>query len=110
MAIRDAEAQGATQDGTLQKSDAKSILQLEEQAIEEENKSQLDFLSACKTSLQASPAELCSMLVASYQVLMGQVPMSLPCNPSQGASSSEQVAAPVAPLSPAFEPSPRPKW
>ena len=109
MAIRDAEAEGATQDGTLQKSHAKSILHLKEQAIEEENKSQLDFLSACQTALLASPVELCSMLVASYQVLMGQELMSLLCNQSQGASSSEQVPVPVAPPSPAPEPLPRPK-
>ena len=50
------------------------------------------------------------MLVASYQVLMGQVPMSLPCNQSQGASFSEQVPAPVAPSLPAPGPMPRPKW
>ena len=33
-------------------------------------------------SLQASPAELHNTLVTSYQVLMGQVPMSLRYNPS----------------------------
>ena len=109
-AIRDVEARGASQAGSLQKSHAKSILHLKEQAIEEENKSQLDFLSACQTALQASPVELCSMLVASYQVLMGQAPMSLPFSPSQGASSSEQVPVPMAPSSPAPEPLPRPKW
>ena len=51
MSIRDTEAQGASQDGTLQKSHARFILLLEEQAIEEENKSQLDFLSACQAAL-----------------------------------------------------------
>ena len=95
--IRDTEAQEASQDGTLQKLHAKSILCLEEQASEEEKKSQLDFLSACQTALQASPVELCSMVVASYQVLMGQALMSLPFSPSQGASSSEQVPAPWLP-------------
>ena len=110
MAIRDAEAWGATQDSTLQKSYAKSILYLEEQDLEEENKSQLKFLSVCQTALLASPAELCSMLVASYQVLMGQALMSLPCNPSQGASSSAQVPSPMAPPSPAPKPLPRPNW
>ena len=77
MAIRDAETQGASQASSLHLLHAKSIQQLEKQAIEEENKSQLKFLSACQTTLQASPAELHGMLVASYQVLMGQVPMSL---------------------------------
>ena len=91
-------------------SHAKSILHLQEQAIEEENKSQLNFLSICQTALQASPAELHSMPVASYQVLMGQALMSLPFSPPQGASSPEQVSAPMAPSSPAPEPWPRPKW
>ena len=100
----------SAQDSTLQKSHAKSILHLEEQAIEEENKSQLDFLSVCQTALWASPAELHSMQVASYQVLMGQMQMSLLFNPSEGASSSEQVPTPMASFSPAPEPSPRPKW
>ena len=93
MAMRDAEAWGAIQDGTLQKSHAEFMLCLEEQAIEEENKSQLDFLSTCQATLPASPAELHNTLVAPYQVLMGQVPMSLPYDPSQWASSSEQVPA-----------------
>ena len=57
----------------------------------------------------SSPAEMHNMLVASYQVLMEQVPMSLPYNPSQAASSSEQVPTPVAPSPPAPEPMPRPK-
>ena len=51
MAIRDAEAQGASQPSSLQRLHAKSIQCLEEQAIEEESKSQLDLLSACQTTL-----------------------------------------------------------
>ena len=109
MAIRGTEVPGVSQAGSLQQSHAKSILCLEEQAIEKENKSQLDFLSICQTALQASPAELHSTLVASYQVLMGQVLMSLLFSPSQGASSSEQVPAPMALSPPAPESLPRPK-
>ena len=109
MAIRDAETWGASQAGSLQLLHAKSIQHLEEQAIEEENKSQLDFLSACQTAIWASPAELCSMLVASYQVLMGQVLMSLLFSLSQEASSSEQVPVPMGPSPPVPECSPRPK-
>ena len=109
-AIRDTEAPGASQASSLQKSHAKSILHLEGQAIEEQNRSQLDFLSACQTALRASPAELHSTLVAPYQVLMGQLPMSLLLNPSQAASSSEPAPIPKAPSPPALEPSPRPKW
>ena len=73
-----------------------------------------------KISLTSSPLarllyepalqKLCSMLVASYQVLMGQVLTSLLCNPSQGASSSDPTPAPTASSLPAPEPTPRLKW
>ena len=46
-----------------------TIQHLEEQAIQEEGKSQIDhFLSACQAALQASPVELRGMLVASYHL------------------------------------------
>ena len=89
-------AWGASQADSLQWLHAKSLQHLEEQAIEEENKSQLNFLSTCQTALWASPVELHSMLVASYQVLIGQAPMSLLFSLSQGASSSDQVPTPMA--------------
>ena len=50
------------------------------------------------------------MLVASYHVLIGQAPTSHLFNLSQGALSTEQVFAPVAPSPPAPGHSPRPKW
>ena len=66
---------------SLQWRHAKSIQHLEEQAIQEEGKSQLDFLFACQAAIQASPVELCGMLVASYHILMGQAPMAPPIYP-----------------------------
>ena len=93
MGFRDAESQGASQADLLHWSHAKSIQHLEEQAIEEESKSQLDFLSSCQAALWASPVKLHSMLVASYHILVGQTLMPYPFNLSQGASSSEQVSA-----------------
>ena len=108
-AVRDAETWGASQADSLHQSHAKSIQHLEEQAIEEESKSQLDFLSACQAALQASPVELHSALLASYHVLMGQALTSHPFNLPQGASSSEQVSAPMAPSPPVPEHSPKPK-
>ena len=110
MAVRDVEAPVASQADSLHWSHAKSIRHLEEQAIEEESKSQLNLLSACQAALQASPVELCSVLVASYHLLLGQTLMSHPFSLSQGASSSEQVSAPVAPFPLVPEHSPRPKW
>ena len=108
-AIRDAEAQGASLDDSLICSHAKSIQHLEEQAIEEESKSQLDFLSACQAALQASSVELHSTLVASYHVLMGQALMPHPYSLSEEASSTEQVSTPVASSPPEHECSSRPK-
>ena len=62
-----------SQADSLQQRHAKSIQHLEEQVIQEEGKSQLDFLSTCQATIQASPVELHShALVASYNVLMGQ--------------------------------------
>ena len=46
-AIREAEAQGASQASSIQQSHAKGIQCLEEEAIEEESKGQLNFLSGC---------------------------------------------------------------
>ena len=71
----------------------------EEQVIQEEGKSQIDFLSACKAALQASPAELRGTLVGSYHILMGQAPMFHPFTLSQGGSPIEQPSAPAAPPS-----------
>ena len=108
--VREAEAWGATQADSLHQTHTKSIQQLEEQAIQEEGKSQLDFLFTCQSAIQASPVELHGMLVASYHVLMGQIPMSHPFTLSPGAPSTEQASAPVGPSSPAPECSPQPKW
>ena len=107
-AIRDAEIQGASQGDSLQLRHAKTVQHLEEQVIQEDGKSQIDFLSACQAAIQDSPVELQGMLVASYHVLMGQTPTSQPFTLSQGASPTEQPSAPVAP-SPVPEHLPRPK-
>ena len=77
-AIRDAENQGASQAKSLHRQHAKAVWDLEEQVILEEGRSQADFLSTCQATIHASPVELKGMLVASYHLLMGQAPMSLP--------------------------------
>ena len=53
-AIREAEAQGTSQASSIQQSHAKGIQHLEEEAIEEESRGQLNFLSACQAPLEAS--------------------------------------------------------
>ena len=108
-AIRDVETWGASQADSLHWRHAKTIQHLEEQVIQEEGKSQIDFLSACQAALQASPIELRGTLLASYHILMGQAPTSHPFTLLQGASLIEQLSAPVAPSFPVPEDSPRPK-
>ena len=109
VAIRDAETWGSSQAKSLHRQHAKTTQDLEEQVIQEEGRSQTDFLSACQASLHASPVELRGMLVASYDILMGQAPTSHPFTLSQGASPVEQLSTPAAPPMPAPEQSPRPK-
>ena len=109
VAIRDAETWGASQAKSLHRQHAKTIQDLEEQVIQEEGRSQTDFLSACQAALHASPVELKGMLVASYHILLGQAPTSHPFTLSQGASPAEQQSAPAAPPTPAPKQSPRPK-
>ena len=107
--IRDAEARGTSQADSLHQTHTKSIQHLEEQAIQEESKSHLDFLFVCEAAIQGSPVELHGMLVASYHILMGQAPTFHLFNLSQGASTV-QVSAPVAPSPLAPGHSPRLKW
>ena len=109
MAIRDAETKRASQAESLHRQHAKTIQDLEKQVIQEECRSQTDFLSACQAALHASPVELKGMLVASYHILMGQAPMSHPFTLSQGASPAEQPSTPAEPPVPVPEQSPRPK-
>ena len=108
-AIMEAEAWGASQVGSLQQLHAKTIQCLEEEAIKEESKGQFNFISTCQAALWASPSELCGMLVASYHILLGHVPMSHPFSTSQGASPSGQGSAPGAPSPSAPKFSPRSK-
>ena len=111
-AIREAEAWGASQASSIQQSHAKGIQHLEE-AIEEKSKGQLNFLSTCQATLEASPLKSCGMLLASYQVLLGHTPMSHLFSIPQVASPSQQGSAPGASSPSAHtapRPSPRPKW
>ena len=96
-AIREAEAQGASEAGSLQQLHAKTIQHLEAEPIKEESKGQLNFFSACQTSLWSSPPELCGMLVASYHISLGHALTSHPYSLSKGASPSGQGSASRAP-------------
>ena len=107
-AIREAEAQGTSQASSFQQSQVKGIQHLEEEAIEKESKGQLKFLSACQATLEASPLKSCSMLLASYQVLLGHMPMSHLFSIPQGAFHSQQGLAPGVSF-PSAHTTPRPK-
>ena len=85
-AIREAEALGASQASCIQQSYTKGIQHLEEEAIEEESKGQLNFLSTCQAALDASPLKFCGMLLASCHVLLGHTSMSHLFHIPQGAS------------------------
>ena len=95
-AIREAEAWGAFQASSIQQSHAKGIQCLEEKAIEEESKDQLNLLSTCQATLEASLLKSCGVLLASYQVLLGHTPMSHLFNIPQGASPSQKGPTPRA--------------
>ena len=82
---------------------------LEAQVIQEESRSQADFLSSYQAALYASPAELKSALMASYHVLLGQAPPSHPFALSQRASPVEEQSTSATPPTPVPKQSPRPK-
>ena len=86
-------AWGASQASSIQQSHAKGIQCLEEEAIEEESKGQLNFPSACQATLEASPLKSCGELLASYQVLLDHTLMSHLFSISQGGSPSQQGSA-----------------
>ena len=105
-AIKEVEALRSSQASSIQQSHAKGIQHLEEEAIKEESKGQLNFLSTCQATLEASPLESCGMLLASYQVLMGHTLTSHLFNIPQGVSPSQQGPTPWAssPSAPGLSP------
>ena len=109
MDIRDAETQRASQAKLLQREHGKVMQDLEMQAIQKEGRSQTNFLSACQAALYTNPAEIKGMLVASYNVLLGQAPMSHPFSLSQRTSPMEEQSASAGPPMPVPKQSPRPK-
>ena len=86
--IRDAKALWACHAEVLQREHGNIMQDLEMQPIQEESKVQADFLSPCQAALYASPAELKSTLVTSYNFLLRQTPLSHPFVPLQRASPS----------------------
>ena len=107
--IRDAEAWRASQAKLLQREHGNIMWGLEMRAIQEESRSQANFLSPWQAALYTSPAELKSTLVASYHLLLGQTPPSHPFILLQRASPVEEQPASAASPTPVPKQSPRPK-
>ena len=103
LAIWEMESWGDAQACSIQQSHAEDIQHLEEESLEEERRGQLNFLSTCQATLDASPPEYCGTLIALYHLLLGCVPIfnlfTIPPGPSppwQG--SIPGVPSPSAPL------------
>ena len=108
-AIRGIKAQRASQAEKLQREHGNIMQDLEMQAIQEEGKSQANFLPACQAALYTSPPELKSALAISYYILLGQIPPLPPFVLSQRASPVEEQPASATPPTPAPKQSPRPR-
>ena len=109
MAIRYAEAQKASQAELLQKEHGNSMWDLERQVIQEEVRSQANFLSTYQAAMCASPMALKNALVTSCHILLGQTPPSPPFILLQRTSPVEEQLASAAPPTLVPEWSPWPK-
>ena len=94
----------ASQAELLQKEHGKIMWDLERQVIQEEVRSQADFLFTCQAPMCTSPMALKNAMVTSYHILLGQTPPSPPFVLSQRTSPVEEQLAPAAP------PTLVPKW
>ena len=97
MAIRDAEAHKATQAKLLQNEHGNIMWDLERQVIQEEVRSQADFLSTCQAIMCTCPVELKDAVATSYHVLLGKTPPSPPFILLQRASPVEEQPASATP-------------
>ena len=97
LAIQEVESWGATQACSIQQSHAKDIQHLKEESLEEERRDQINFLSACQAALKASPPKSHGILIASYHLLLGHMPMSNLFTIPPGACASQQGSIPGVP-------------
>ena len=109
MAIRAAEARKASHTELLQKEHGDIMLNLERQVIQEEVRSQTNFLSTCQATMCTSLIALKSTLVTFYHIWLGQTPPSPPFVLLQRASPVEEQLASAAPSSSVPKQSPQPK-
>ena len=108
-AISKVEAQRASQTESFQREHGNIMQDLEEQVIQQESRSQANFLSACQIALYTSPPELKSTLATSYHILLGQTPLSPPLTLPQPTSTTPPTPVPKqSPRSKRWHPSPDP--
>ena len=108
-AISKVKAWSASQAESFQREHGNIMQDLEEQLIQEEGTSGVDFLYTCQGALHNSPPELKSNLATSYHILLGQVPPSPPLAPLQKTSPAGEQPTSAAPPTPVPKQSPRPK-
>ena len=112
-AIREAESRGASKACSIQQSHTKDIQHLEVEAIEEEGKDHLSFLTTCPIALRASPPEACGIMFTPFHLILGNAPMSTLLSIPPGISPPKQEPAPWTPpfsAPAATGPSPWSKW
>ena len=109
MAIRDTKAHKASQAEILLKEHGHIMWDLERQVIQEEVRSQANFLSACQATMCTSPIALKNTIATSYHILLGQTSPSPPFILSQRTSLVEEQLAPATPPTSLPESSPWPK-
>ena len=97
--IREAESGGTSKACSTQQSHTKDIQHQEAEAIEEEGKDCLTFLTACSAALRASPPEGCGIIVTPYHLLLGNAPMLTLLSIPLGVSPPEWESAPQTPPS-----------
>ena len=94
-ATREADSSGASKACSIQQSHIKDIQCLEAEAIEEEGKDCLAFLTTCGTALRASPPEACGIKVTPFHLLLGNDPMSTLLSIPPGISPPEEGTCPT---------------
>ena len=92
-AIWDAESWGASNAWSIQQSHIKDIQHLEAEAIEEEGRDFLTFLTACGAALRANLPEAHGIMVTPYNLLLGNAPMSALLSIPLGVSPPKQKPA-----------------
>ena len=80
MVIRKAESHSTKQACSIQQSHAEGMQDLEMEAIGEEGKDHLSFLTTCRAALWASHPKDCGVLVTPFHLLLGSVPLSILLN------------------------------